>query len=122
MATAASNPNMEFILDGLDLRRFFQAVTTAWDVTVGKPDPAMFLVSAEKLRVEPQNCIVFEDALGGFEAARRANMTAVGIATVNSIDEMMKAGAVVEAHKDFDGLDPQEIVSRYVPYTIEQGL
>lgn len=117
VATAASNPNMEFILDGLDLRRFFQAVTTAWDVAVGKPDPAMFLVSAEKLGVEPENCIVFEDALGGFEAARRAAIKAIGIATVNSIEEMMKAEAVVEAHKDFIGLDPQEIVMRHVPFS-----
>lgn len=117
VATAASNPNMEFILDGLDLRRFFQAVTTAWDVAVGKPDPAMFLVSAEKLGIEPENCIVFEDALGGFEAARRANMKAIGIATVNSIEEMMKAETVVEAHKDFTSLDPQEIVMRYVPFS-----
>ena len=53
VATAASNPNMEFILDGLDLRRFFGAVTTATDVAVGKPDPAMFLVSAQKLGVQP---------------------------------------------------------------------
>lgn len=117
VATAASNPNMEFILDGLDLRRFFQAVTTAWDVTIGKPDPAMFLVSAEKLGVKPENCIVFEDALGGFEAARRAGMKAIGIATVNSIEEIMKAEAVVEAHKDFEGLDPQEIMMRHVPFS-----
>ena len=44
----------------------------------------MFLVSAKKLGVEPKNCIVFEDAFGGFEAARRAGMRSIGIATVNS--------------------------------------
>ena len=117
VATAASNANMEYILDGLDIRQYFQAVTTATDVTTGKPDPAMFLVSAEKLGVKPENCVVFEDALGGFEAARRANMKAIGIATVNSIDDIMKAEAVVEAHMDFQGLDPQEIVERYVPFS-----
>ncbi|HLA95904.1 MAG TPA: HAD family phosphatase [Pyrinomonadaceae bacterium] len=117
VATAASNANMEYILDGLDIRQYFQAVTTATDVTTGKPDPAMFLVSAEKLGVKPENCVVFEDALGGFEAARRANMKAIGIATVNSIDDIMKAEAVVEAHLDFEGLDPREIVERYVPFS-----
>ena len=64
VATAASNPNMEFILDGLELRRYFDAITTATDVTIGKPDPAMFLVSARKMGVESANCVVFEDALG----------------------------------------------------------
>lgn len=118
VATAASNPNMEFILDGLDLRQFFQAVTTATDVTTGKPDPAMFLVSAQKLGIEPANCLVFEDAFGGFEAARRAGMKAIGITTVNSAEEILKAEAVVEAHADFVTLDPKEIVERYVPFSV----
>jgi len=117
VATAASNPNMEFILDGLDLRRFFQAVTTASDVKKGKPDPAMFLVSAAKLGVEPENCIVFEDALGGFEAAHRANMKSIGIATVNSIEDILKCDSVVEAHKDFSGLKPRELVEKYILYS-----
>ncbi len=74
VATAAPNVNVEFILDGLDLRRFFDAITTAADITNGKPDPEIFLKSAEKLGVEPQNCLVFEDAVGGFEAAHAAGM------------------------------------------------
>ncbi len=114
VATAASNPNMEFILDGLELRRFFDAITTASDVTTGKPDPAMFLVSAEKLGVRPQDCIVFEDALGGFEAARRAGMKAIGIATVNSIEDMLKCESVVEAHNDFVDLEPKAVVDRHL--------
>lgn len=115
VATAASNPNMEFILDGLDLRRFFGAITTATDVTIGKPDPAMFLVSAEKLGVEPKNCIVFEDAIGGFEAAHRAGMVSIGITTVNSAEDILKCDSVVEAHADFTQMRPQELVEKYVP-------
>jgi beta-phosphoglucomutase family hydrolase len=118
VATAASNPNMEFILDGLDLRRFFGAVTTATDVTVGKPDPAMFLVSAKKLGVEPQNCIVFEDALGGFEAAFRAGMKSIGITTVNSAENILQCDSVVEAHADFTQLSPKDLVDRYVPFVM----
>ncbi len=114
VATAASNPNMEFILDGLDLRRFFGAVTTATDVKVGKPDPAMFSVSAAKLGVEPKNCIVFEDAIGGFEAAHRAGMVSIGITTVNSAEDILKLDSVVEAHADFTQMRPQELIERYV--------
>lgn len=114
VATAAANPNMEFILDGLDLRRFFDAVTTASDVKQGKPDPAMFLVSAEKLGVEPERCIVFEDAIGGFEAAHRAGMVSIGIATVNSVEDILKRDSVVEAHKDFVALEPEVLVERYL--------
>ncbi len=114
VATASANPNMEFILDGLDLRRFFDAVTTASDVKRGKPDPAMFLVSAEKLGVEPERCIVFEDSFGGFEAACRAGMVSIGIATVNSVEDILKRDSVVEAHKDFAALEPKTLVEKYL--------
>jgi beta-phosphoglucomutase family hydrolase len=115
VATAAPVSNMEFILDGLDLRKYFDAITTAADVKNGKPDPEVFLVSAEKLGVTPRNSIVFEDAIGGFEAADRAGMKSIGIATVNSIDDMLRLDSVVEAQNNFLALDPQEIIERYVP-------
>lgn len=114
VATAASNPNMEFILDGLDLRKYFDAITTASDVKVGKPDPAMFLVSADKLGVSPSSCMVFEDALGGFEAAKRAGMKAIGIATVNSKEDIMACEAVVAAYDDFTTLRAREVVEKYL--------
>jgi beta-phosphoglucomutase family hydrolase len=114
VATAAPVANMEFILDGLDLRKFFDAVTTAEDVKNGKPNPEVFLVSAEKLGVSPANSIVFEDAIGGFEAAHRAGMKSVGIATVNSIEVMLQLDSVVEAHADFVKLNPKALVGNYL--------
>src|SRR4051812_2008251 len=59
VATAASPANMAFILDGLDLKKYFGALTTAADVKRGKPDPEIFLKSAADLGVEPHNSIVF---------------------------------------------------------------
>lgn len=115
VATAAPIENMEFILDGLDLRTFFSAIITAADVKNGKPHPEGFLISAEKLGVKPLNCIVFEDAINGFEAAYRAGMKSIGISTVNSIEDILKLRGVVEAKEDFLNLDPQEIVEKYVP-------
>lgn len=113
VATAAPITNVEYILDGLDLRRFFQAVTTAADVTHGKPHPEIFLKSAGKLNIEPKNCLVFEDAVGGFEAAHRAEMKSIGIATVNSVEDILQLDSVVEAHKDFTNLEPQKLIEKY---------
>lgn len=115
VATAAPVVNMEFILDGLDLRKYFNAITTAADIKNGKPDPEGFLISARKLGVAPANCFVFEDALNGFEAADRAGMRSIGIATVNSIDKMLNLPSVIEAHADFRNITPQELVSKLVP-------
>ena len=115
VSTAASPPNMEFILDGLDLRHFFGAITTAADVKRGKPDPEMFLKSADSLGVDAGNSIVFEDAFFGFEAAKRAGMKAIGITTVNSAEDIMKTGTVSEVHADFTTMRPDELVAKYLP-------
>ena len=58
--------------------------------------------------------LVFEDALGGFEAAHRAGMKSIGIATVNSIEEILQQNSVVEAHKDFSSLNPQQLIEKYL--------
>jgi beta-phosphoglucomutase family hydrolase len=113
VATAAPIANMEFILDGLDLRKFFDAITTAEDVKHGKPNPEVFIVSAKKLGVNPTNSIVFEDAIGGFEAAHRAGMKSIGISTVNSIEDILKLDSVVEASDNFLDLSPQLIIENY---------
>ncbi|MEQ1761944.1 MAG: HAD family phosphatase [Pyrinomonadaceae bacterium] len=113
VSTAASPANMAFILDGLELRHYFGAITTAADVKRGKPDPEIFLISAANVGVEPKNSIVFEDAFFGFEAAKRAGMKAIGITTVNTYDEIMQSDGVVEAHANFQGLDPDRIVREY---------
>ncbi len=116
VATAAPVANMEFILDGLDLRKYFDAITTAADVKNGKPNPEVFLKSAEKLNVAPENCLVFEDAINGFEAANRAGMKSIGIATINSIEDMLKLASVVEASANFTNLKPQELIEKYLPF------
>ncbi len=114
VATAAPVANMEFILDGLDLRRFFGAITTAADVSHGKPNPEVFLKSAKKLNVEPQNCLVFEDAINGFEAAYRAGMKSIGLATVNSIEDILRLDSVVEAFDDFREIKPSELIEKHL--------
>jgi beta-phosphoglucomutase family hydrolase len=81
VATSAPPANIVFTLDELDLRRHFDAVVGAADVARGKPHPDVFLEAAKKLGAAPSDCIVFEDAPMGVEAARRAGMRAVVITT-----------------------------------------
>lgn len=116
VATAASPANMAFILDGLALRKYFDAIATAADVKRGKPDPEIFLLSAERLGVEPTNAIVFEDAFFGFEAAKRAGMTAIGLTTVNPAEEIMRTGSVAEAHADYTALHAGDLIAKYLPF------
>jgi beta-phosphoglucomutase family hydrolase len=121
VATAGGQKNMEFILDGLDLRKFFDAVTTSADVSNGKPNPEVFLVSAEKLGVEPRNCLVFEDAFGGFEAAHRAGMKSIGLTTVNTAEDILARDSVVEAYADFTSVTARELVEKHLPFRDSQA-
>ena len=79
VGTAAPPHNVDLVLDGLKLRQHFQAIVCNTDVTHGKPDPEIFLLAAKRLGSRPEDCVVFEDAPAGIEAARRAGMTCVVI-------------------------------------------
>lgn len=114
VATAAPTANVEFILDGLDLRFYFAAITTAADVKNGKPDPEVFLKSAEKLGVAPKRCLVFEDAFNGFEAARRAQMNSVAVTTVNLPEDLQHLPGVVEIVHDFTEISPFELIKKHL--------
>ena len=105
VATAAPPENIPYILDELDLRRYFLAVVGGHDVKNGKPHPEIFLKSAQILGVEPEDCLVFEDALGGIEAARRAGMDAVMLCTTIDAQEVAGKPHVLCAVPDFTYLD-----------------
>jgi beta-phosphoglucomutase-like phosphatase (HAD superfamily) len=78
----------------------------------GKPEPAIFLETARRMGVEPERCIVFEDAPLGIEAARRAGMRAVGIASSHHPDEL--AGPhVLAVVPDYRALIASEFLETY---------
>ncbi|MDL2353677.1 MAG: HAD family phosphatase [Pseudomonadota bacterium] len=105
VATAAPNANIDFTLDGLDLRRHFDAVVGAGDVARGKPDPDGFLLAAERCGVAPDRCIVFEDAPLGVEAARRAGMRCVVLTTTLPAEAFAGFDNVIQIARDFSALD-----------------
>jgi beta-phosphoglucomutase-like phosphatase (HAD superfamily) len=70
-------------LELLGLGQTFPIVVTAEDVAHGKPAPDMFLLAAERMGVMPADCVVFEDAVLGLEAARRAGMASVLVRSPN---------------------------------------
>ena len=106
VATAAPPANIEFTLDGLDLRRHFDVVVGAADVARGKPHPDVFLKAAELCGVAPEHCIVFEDAPLGVEAARRAGMRCVVLTTTLPAASFAEFDNVIAIAADFSELPP----------------
>jgi len=85
IALGSASKNSGLILERTDLAHFFDAIVDGNSVTTSKPDPEVFLKAAEMLNTLPQDCIVFEDAQAGVQAAIAANMIAVGIGDAENL-------------------------------------
>jgi len=87
IGSAAIMFNIDFVLDGLNIRHFFDALVSADDVQHSKPDPETYLKCAELLNTAPGECLVFEDAPKGVESALRAGMDSVVLTTMHNKEE-----------------------------------
>ena len=112
IASGAPPTNLDFILDGLDLRAHFDAVVGAADVRHGKPDPEVFLLAGPRCGVARHRCLVFEDAPLGVEAAARAGMPAVVLTTTLPAKAFGQFGHVLGCAPDFRGLSCEGLLRR----------
>ena len=90
VALGSASKNGTLILEKLEITSFFNAIVDGNHVSKSKPDPEVFLKGAQALGVAPSDCVVFEDAAAGVDAARAAGMRTVGM-----------GGAKEVAHADF---------------------
>ncbi|PLX23999.1 MAG: beta-phosphoglucomutase [Marinilabiliales bacterium] len=79
VAIGSSSKNAGTILEKIGYANFFDAVVDGTKIKNSKPDPEVFLKAANELGINPQNCVVFEDAHAGIEAAKKAKMKTVGV-------------------------------------------
>ncbi len=86
-ALGSASKNAPLILKKVGLYERFSAIVDGNDVSKAKPDPEVFLIAAKKLKKDPVDCIVIEDALAGIQAANNAKMTSVGIGDKNLLHE-----------------------------------
>jgi HAD superfamily hydrolase (TIGR01509 family) len=94
--------NITTSLEILGLSRFFAAIVSAEDVTLGKPDPQVFLLAAGKLNRAPSRCFVLEDAPMGIDAALAGGMKAIGVAGTHGSATLAKAHRIVGRLDELD--------------------
>ena len=110
IAVASSSKNANAMMrpirlgSGSSLLDCFTANVCGRDLRHGKPDPEIFFLAAAALRVEPQLCLVVEDASAGIEAARAGGMGSLGVARLHDTGLLAAAGAdlVVTSLDDVD--------------------
>lgn len=87
MSIGSSSKNTRFILERIGLSDFFDAISDGTNISRSKPDPEVFLKAADFLGIEPESCLVVEDAVAGIQAAKAGGMYAAGIGEAASYHE-----------------------------------
>ena len=101
IGSAAIMLNIDFVLDELGIRHFFDALVSADNVTDSKPNPETWLQCAEKLGVSPDECLVFEDSIKGVESALNAGMNCVVITTMHAKEQFTAYTNIVSFIDDY---------------------
>ncbi len=111
LAVGSSGPpeNVALVLRRLGWADRFSAVVDGMDVRRGKPDPEVFLLAAQRAGLEPNRCVVVEDAPLGVEAAHRAGMKAIGlVSTGRTADQLAAADLVV---RRLEEITPEQVLA-----------
>ena len=104
--------NVDFVLDKCNIERYFAAAVAGDEVTHCKPDTEIYLTAAAKLGLEPHECVVFEDAEAGIEAAKRAGIKVVALATTFTREflENTAADMIINDFRDISVEDLRHLV------------
>ncbi|MDP4285297.1 MAG: HAD family phosphatase [Bacteroidota bacterium] len=115
IGSAAIPFNIDFVLENLNLRHFFKAIVSSDEVVTSKPDPETFIKCAHHLGFGPEDCIVFEDAPKGVEAAQNAGMQTVVLTTMHSREEFTNYHNIIDFIEDYVPVRPSDfLVKRYI--------
>lgn len=101
ISSGALRPEIELILEQAGIRKSFRHITSAEDVTKGKPDPQPFLHALAGLNqqsatsaISPESCLVIEDSLPGIRAAKSAGMKVLAVANTHTVQDLHEAHAI----------------------------
>ncbi|HJW16247.1 MAG TPA: HAD family phosphatase [Flavisolibacter sp.] len=98
IATSGIQVNIDFLFEHIPIRSYFDVIVNSAHITRGKPDPEIYIKTAQLLNIPPSKCLVFEDAVVGINSAKAAGMKVVGVLTTHTAGELSGADVLI---KDF---------------------
>lgn len=102
IATSGIQVNIDFMFEHLPIKQYFKKIISSKDIAKGKPDPEIFLKTAEVLGVLPGDCVVFEDSTAGVKSGKAAGMKVVALTTTHSSEELKEADLVINDYTEID--------------------
>ena len=104
LASNAIRKNVSLITKELEISDDFDSIICGDEVTNGKPNPEMFIKTIERLKINKNECLIFEDSVEGVTAAKEAGIKVVGITSSSSSKTLRDAGSVdtIKNYIDFD--------------------
>lgn len=109
VGSSAPRINVDFVLSRCGIADYFDAIASGSEITHSKPDPEVYLLAARKLDIRPEECVVFEDAFVGMEAARRAGAKVVALASTFSRPMIERGGEYDLLVDNFTQVTPPEL-------------
>ncbi len=87
LGLASASKNARRILERVGIESYFEAIVDGNRISKAKPSPEVFLLCARDLQVDPKDCVVFEDAKAGIEAAKNGGMFSIGVGSSSILGE-----------------------------------
>ncbi|WP_114751579.1 HAD family hydrolase [Pleomorphovibrio marinus] len=100
VATSAPYANLALIMEKLGFEPHMESVLASENVKKHKPDPEVYLTSAENLGVSPEHCVVFEDSYSGVSAAINAGMKVVGVLSSHTKEELPPCNLYIRDYRE----------------------
>ncbi|HLF36223.1 MAG TPA: HAD family phosphatase [Cyclobacteriaceae bacterium] len=110
LATSAPPGNVDYTLQHIPVRKYFEVILDAESVIKGKPDPEIYLKAIGMLGLVPEECIIFEDSIPGIRSGIAAGAHVIGVATTHKRDELKAVKWIVD---DFRAIN-SEYLSRLI--------
>jgi beta-phosphoglucomutase family hydrolase len=102
VGTSGPKENLDFVLDSLNIRDYFEVLVDETLVKNGKPDPEIYLKVSEKLNISPAECVVIEDSIFGIQSAKRAGMKVIAITTSFPSDKLSQAEKIIASFTELN--------------------
>ncbi len=110
LASSAPIENIQLLITGLGINDYFQTIISGMDVTKGKPSPQVFLLAAQRLGIEPKNCLVIEDAVAGVSAAKKAGMRCLAITNTRPRISLTEADLIIDTLEEVSVSDLEQLL------------